>query len=94
MDPIAPSRQNGGPSWRRTSFQTSCLGKFTVGLYPIANDRHTAFFFKKIDGEHIFINNKKDDMNLLLTPFFASAIYIGGGFGLVLIIVVVVLLLR
>ena len=33
-------------------------------------------------------------MNLLLTPFFASAIYIGGGFGLVLIIVVVVLLLR
>jgi hypothetical protein len=33
-------------------------------------------------------------MNLLLTPFFASAIYIGGGLGLVLIIVVVVLLTR
>jgi hypothetical protein len=33
-------------------------------------------------------------MHLLLSPVFASAIYIGGGLGLVLIIVVVVLLLR
>jgi hypothetical protein len=33
-------------------------------------------------------------MHLLLSPVFASAIYIGGGLGLVLIIVVVVLLFR
>jgi hypothetical protein len=76
------------------SFKTSCPGKCRVGLHPIAEDRHTAYLFLQIDGAHIFINNKKDDMNLLLTPFFAGANYIGGGFGLVLIIVVVVLLTR
>jgi len=34
-------------------------------------------------------------MHLLFTPFFASALYIGGGsVGLLLVIVIVVLLLR
>jgi len=33
-------------------------------------------------------------MLLLLTPFLASAIYIGGGVGLLLVIIVIVLLLR
>ena len=33
-------------------------------------------------------------MYLLITPVFASAIYIGGGVGLLLVIVVLVLLFR
>lgn len=33
-------------------------------------------------------------MSLILTPIFASGLYIGGGVGLLLVIIVVVLLLR
>jgi hypothetical protein len=39
--------------------------------------------------------NERQVMHLLLSPVFASALYIGGGsLGLLLVIVVVVLLLR
>ena len=50
---------------------------------------------RKPGGEQIAIKTEREIMFLLSTPFFASALYIGGGtVGLLLVIVVVVLLLR
>jgi len=48
----------------------------------------------EIDAEFLVVKNRDYIMHLLLTPVFASAIYIGGGLGLVLLIVVIVLVLR
>jgi len=50
---------------------------------------------RKLDGEQIAIKTEREIMFLLSTPFFASALYIGGGtVGLLLLIIVVVVLLR
>jgi hypothetical protein len=38
--------------------------------------------------------NRKEHMDLLLTPVLASGLYIGSGLGLLIVIVVVVMLLR
>ena len=47
------------------------------------------------DGEQLAIKIERKIMHLLFVPFFASALYIGGGsVGLLLLIVIVVLLLR
>jgi hypothetical protein len=68
-----------------------CIGTACRRVPPAAR----AKLRSKHDGEQIAIKNERQTMFLLSTPFFASALYIGGGtVGLLLVIVVVVLLLR